>query len=231
MLLLSEQGSWLFIIFNLFLQSLILGGTDTTSVTLARAIALVLANPQVMEKAQEELDIHVGKGRSVDESDIKKLVYLQAIVKETFRHSPSAPIGVPRETMQDCKIDGYHVPVGTQVIVNVWKLQQDPRVWSDPHEFQPDRFLTGHAGVEPRGQHFEYIPFGSGRRSCPGISFALQVIHLVLARVIHGFDLAVPTDAPFKTAQAQAQAWSLGSPKSDPIKVLFNPRLSPELYN
>ncbi|KAJ8618496.1 hypothetical protein MRB53_014682 [Persea americana] len=128
-------------------------------------------------------------------------------------------------------INGYHVPAGTQVMVNIWKLHQDPRVWSDPCQFRPERFLTSHVGVEPRGQHFEYIPFGSGRRSCPGISFALQVIHLVLAHVIHGFDLAVPTDAPFKTAQAQAQAWSLGSPKSDPIKVHFNPRLSPELYN
>lgn len=188
----------------MFLQSLILGGTDTTSVTLARAIALVLASPHVMEKAQEELYIHVGKGRNVDETDIQNLVYLQAIVKETFRHSPSAPIGVPRETMQDCKIHGYHVPAGTQVIVNVWKLQHDPRVWSDPHVFRPDRFLTGHAGVEPRGQHFEYIPFGSGRRACPGVSFALQVLLLALARVIHGFDLVIPSNGPINVTQSMS---------------------------
>ncbi|KAJ8618498.1 hypothetical protein MRB53_014684 [Persea americana] len=212
-------------------MALILGGTDATSVNLARAIALVVTSPHVLKKAQEELDIHVGRDRNVDESDIKNLIYLQAIAKEALRLGPDDSATVAREAMQDCKINGYHVPAGTQVMANIWKLHQDPRVWSDPCQFRPERFLTKHAGVEPRGQHFEYIPFGSGRRSCPGISFALQVIHLVLARVIHGFDLAVPTDAPFKTAQAQAQAWSLGSPKSDPIKVLFNPRLSPELYN
>lgn len=211
------------------MQALILGGTDATSVNLARAIALVVTSPHVLKKAQEELDIHVGKDRNVDESDIKNLIYLQAIAKEALRLGPEDSATVAREAMKDFKINGYHVPAGTRVMVNIWKLHQDPRLWSDPLEFRPERFLTSHEGVEPRGQHFEYIPFGSGRRSCPGISFALQVIHLVLARVIHGFDLAVPTDAPIKTAQAQAQ--SLGSPKSDPIKVLFNPRLSPNLYN
>ncbi|XXG60261.1 hypothetical protein AAC387_Pa04g2215 [Persea americana] len=177
--------------------SLILGGTDTTSVTLARAIALVLANPQVMEKAQEELNIHVGRGRSVDESDIKNLVYLQAIVKETFRHSPSAPIGVPRETMQDCKIDGYHVPVGTQL-------------WS------------------PGASTLSTFPLGpvAGRRACPGVSFALQVLHLALARVIHGFDLVIPSHGPINVTQSM----SLNARNSEPIRVLFNPRLSPELY-
>lgn len=210
------------------LQSLILGGTDATSVNLAKAIALVMANPHVLKKAQEELEIHVGKDRNVDESDITNLVYLQAITKEALRLSPDDSAPGTREAIQDCKIDGYHVAAGTQVMINVWKLQRDPRVWSDPCEFRPERFLTSHAGVEPMGQHFEYIPFGSGRRSCPGISFALQVIHLALARVIHGFNLAVHTDAPINTVQAQA--WSAGSRKSDPIQVLFTPRLSHKLY-
>ncbi|KAJ8615261.1 hypothetical protein MRB53_034633 [Persea americana] len=114
-------------------MALILGGTDATSVNLARAIALVVTSPHVLKKAQEELDIHVGRDRNVDESDIKNLIYLQAIAKEALRLGPDDSATVAREAMQDCKINGYHVPAaGTQVMVNIWKLHQDPRVWSDP---------------------------------------------------------------------------------------------------
>lgn len=211
------------------MQNIIVSGTDPISNDLAEVIACTLASPHAMKKAQEELDVHVGKDRNVDKSDISNLVYLQAIVKETFRLSTSASsTTVVREALQDCQIDGYHVPAGTHVVVNGWQLHYDPRVWSDPCEIRPERFLTGrHAGVEPGAIIFEYFPFGSGRRSCPGISFSLQIIHLALARVIHGFDLAVPSDAPpLKLAHAS----SLGSLNSDPIQVLFTPRLSPDLY-
>ncbi len=98
--------------------------------------------------------------------------------------------------MEDCtNIAGYRVPAGTRLVVNVWKIQRDPRVWTDLSAFQPERFLTGHMStVDVRGQHFELIPFGSGRRSCPGVSFALQVLNLTLARLLHAFDLATPSD-------------------------------------
>ncbi|XXG60275.1 hypothetical protein AAC387_Pa04g2225 [Persea americana] len=203
--------------------SIILGGMEGTSDALARAIALVLANPQVLKKAQEELDIHVGKDRNVDESDVANLVYIQAILKEALRLSPDSSVSLSRVAMQDCQVDGYHVPAGTLVLVNTWKLHRDPRVWSDPNEFRPERFLTSHAGVELRGQNFEYVPFGSGRRACPGLSFALQVIHLALARVFHSFDVAA-------ISPVEPLTMGLGPGNSYPVQVLFSPRLSPERY-
>lgn len=205
------------------MQSIILGGTEGTSGNLARAISFVLTNPQVLKKAQEELDIHVGKDRNVDESDIANLVYLQAILKETLRLTPDSSVTIAREAMHDCQVDGYHVPAGTRVMVNTWKLHRDPRVWSDPNEFRPERFLTSHAGVEAMGQNFEYVPFGSGRRVCPGLSFALQVIHLAIARVIHSFDVAA-------FSQVEPLKMGMGPGSSDSVQVLFSPRLSPELY-
>ncbi|XP_077233172.1 cytochrome P450 CYP82D47-like [Tasmannia lanceolata] len=205
--------------------SLILGGTDTTALTLTWVLSLLLNHPHVLKKAQDELDIHVGKDRQVDESDINNLVYLQAIIKETMRLYPAAPLNVPHSAIEDCQVDGYHVPAGTRIMVNLWKLQRDPRVWSDPLEFRPERFLTTHVDVDIRGQHFECIPFGSGRSSCPGISFALQVMHLALARLLHGFDMSTPSGAPVD----MSEGLGLNITKATPLEVLFMGRLPSKL--
>ncbi|XP_050267309.1 cytochrome P450 82A3-like isoform X1 [Quercus robur] len=170
------------------LQSMIAGGSDISTVTLTWTIALLLNN-HVLKKAQDELDVQVSRVRIVNESDIDKLVYLQAIVKETLRLYPTARLAIPREFTENCIIGGYHVPKGTQLITNVWKIQTDPRIWSDPLEFKPERFLTIHKNVDVRGQNFELLPFGSGRRVCPGISFALQMVHLALASFLHMYDI------------------------------------------
>ncbi|KAH7517911.1 hypothetical protein FEM48_Zijuj09G0114300 [Ziziphus jujuba var. spinosa] len=130
--------------------SLILGGNDTTVVTLTWAISLLLNNPEKLKKAQEELDIHVGKQRRVNQSDIQNLLYVQAIVKETLRLYPALPLSAPREALEDCTIAGFHVPAGTRLFVNLWKLQRDPSIWSNPLEFQPERFLTEHAHFDVR---------------------------------------------------------------------------------
>lgn len=159
-------------------QSLILGGNDTTVVTLTWALSLLLNNHHVLKKAQDELSIHVGNNRQVEESDIKNLIYLQAIVKETLRLYPALPLSAPREAMEDCTIDGFHILAGTRLIVNLWKMHRDPSIWANPSEFIPERFLNENANLEVKGQDFEFLPFGSGRRKCPGISFALQVLHL-----------------------------------------------------
>lgn len=179
-----------------------------------------------MKKAQEEVDLHVGKDRQVVDSDVKKLVYLQAIIKETLRLYPAGPLLGPREAMEDCTVAGYHVPAGSRLVVNVWKIQRDPRVWSDPLEFQPERFLTTHVDVDVRGQNFELIPFGSGRRSCPGSTFAMQVLHLTLARLLHGFELDSPLDRPIDMTESPG----LTIPKATPLDVLLTPRLPAELY-
>ncbi|XVF63954.1 hypothetical protein PTKIN_Ptkin09bG0128200 [Pterospermum kingtungense] len=206
--------------------ALILGGSDTTAGTLTWAISLLLNNRDMLKKAQEELDLHVGRERAVDESDIKHLVYLQAIIKETLRLYPAGPLLGPREAIEDCTVAGYHVPAGTRLVVNVWKIQRDPRVWPNPSAFLPERFLKSHANIDLRGQQFELIPFGSGRRSCPGASFALQLLHLTLARFLHAFELATPSDQPVDMTESPG----LTIPKATPLEVLLNPRLLANVY-
>ncbi|KAG8488442.1 hypothetical protein CXB51_016441 [Gossypium anomalum] len=137
--------------------------------------------PTTLMATQQELDHHVGRDRWVEESDIHNLKYLQAIVKETLRLYPPGPITGIREAMQDCNIVGYDVPKGTRLVVNIWKLQRDPRVWENADEFRPERFMTTHVDLDVRGQNFKYIPFSSARRSCPGITFGLQLVHLTVA--------------------------------------------------
>ncbi|KAM7479235.1 hypothetical protein LguiA_027448 [Lonicera macranthoides] len=207
--------------------SLILGGNDTTVVTLTWALSLLLNNRQVLKKAQDELDVHVGRQRKVDESDVKNLIYLQAIVKETLRLYPALPVSAPREAMEDCTVAGFYVPAGTRLFVNLWKLHRDPCIWSDPLAFQPERFLRKHAQVNIKGQDFELIPFGSGRRSCPGIQFAMRVLHLTLARLLHGFSLGTVSDS----AVDMAESPGLTVPKATPLQVTLIPRLYSSLYN
>lgn len=203
-----------------------MGGHDTTFVTLTWALSLILNNREVLEKAQDELDIQVGKHRQVDETDIKNLVYLQAIVKETMRLYPAAPLSAPRQAMEDCTVAGFHIPAGTRLMVNLWKLHRDPNIWSNPSEFQPERFLKEHANLDARGQDFEYVPFGSGRRMCPGISLALQVLHLTLARLLHGFEMGRVSDALIDMSEGPG----ITIPKETPLEVILCPRLHSSLY-
>ncbi|KAF2324460.1 hypothetical protein GH714_014459 [Hevea brasiliensis] len=144
--------------------AIILAASDTTSVTLTWTLSLLLNNRHVLKKAQQELDTLVGRERQVKESDMKDLVYLQAIIKESFRLYPAAPLSVPHESIEDCSVGGYHIPAGTRLIVNVSKIHRDSRVWFNPSEFIPERFLTTHQDVDVKGQNFELLPFGSGRR-------------------------------------------------------------------
>ncbi|RZC90835.1 hypothetical protein C5167_028667 [Papaver somniferum] len=213
----------------------IAAGADTTSVTLTWVLALLITNPTVLRKAQDELDTKVGKDGNIEEHDINDLVYLQAIVKETLRMYPAGPLDVPHEAIEDCSVGGYEVRAGTRLFVNLWKLHRDPRVWSNPSEFKPERFLpqlNGGSGGEAvnldfRGQNFEYLPFGSGRRMCPGIDFALQTIHMALARLLHAFDF--DNDAAGLVID-MTEGSSLTIPKLTPLEVYLRPRLPVKLY-
>ncbi|XP_015892303.3 xanthotoxin 5-hydroxylase CYP82C4 isoform X1 [Ziziphus jujuba] len=214
---------------NCVMQNLIIASTDSTYLTLVWALSLLLNHIQVLKTVQEELDIHVGKERWVEEADLKNLVYLQAIVKETLRLYPPGPLSVPHESMEDCYVSGYHIPKGTRLLVNIWKLHRDPRVWKsdNPEEFKPERFLSVHADLDVRGQkNFEYIPFGSGRRSCPGISSAMQMVPLILGRLLQGFNIHTPMNEPVDMTEGQG----LTMAKAKPLLVMLNPRLSNVLY-
>lgn len=203
------------------LQVLIVGGTDTTAGTVTWALSHLLNNPDTLKKAQAELETYVGKERLVNEKDIDKLVYLQAIIKETLRLYPPAPLGGPRQITEDCTLGDYHVPGGTRLILNLWKIHQDSRIWLDPTKFQPERFLTTHKHIDPRGNHFELIPFATGRRICPGVSFGLQMLHLTLANFLHAFDFSTPSNV-----QVDLQGTpGLTNTKSTPLEVFVSPRL------
>lgn len=206
--------------------TLIVAAADTTVVTLTWAIALLLNNHDVLKKAQDELDIQVGTERQVNESDLRNLVYLQAIIKETMRLYPAAPLLIPHESIEECTVNGYHVPAGTQLLINAWKIQRDPCVWEEPCQFQPERFLTRHKEIDVRGQNFELIPFGSGRRMCPAVSLGLQVMQLMLASLIHGFDFTTPSDESVDMGEASG----LTIAKATQLEVLLSPRLSPSSY-
>ena len=210
----------------LLLQGLILAATDTTTVTLIWALSLLLNNRETLKRAQQELDIQVVRERQVKESDVKNLEYLQAILKETMRLYPAALLLVPHESLEDCTLAGYNIPSGTRLLVNVPKLHQDPSVWVDPTEFRPERFLTTHKDVDVKGQHFVLIPFGSGRRMCPGISFALQVTQLTLATLLHAFEIATPSDEPVDMTEKVG----LTNLKATPLEVNLTPRLAAQAY-
>ncbi|KAL0415820.1 UNVERIFIED_CONTAM: cytochrome [Sesamum latifolium] len=161
------------------------------------------------------------------ESDLEKLVYIQAIIKETLRLQPPAPLLPPRESVEDCTVAGYHIPAGTRLMVNAWKLHRDPRVWTDPLEFRPERFLAEYKEVDVRGKQFELLPFGGGRRICPGISFSLGLMELALANLLHGFDIEKLSDDQIIDMTSSFGATNM---KATPLEVLLKPRLSPSLY-
>ena len=194
-------------------------------------LALLLNNKHVLKRGQEEIDLHVGKQRRVQASDIKNLNYLEAILKETLRLYPPGPLLVPHEATQDCYISGYYVPKGTRVLANVWKLHRDPTIWSQPEGFVPERFMTTTENDngeinDSEGRHFQYLPFGYGSTACPGSNFGVQVSLLTLARLLQGFELEVENDE--KVDMREGTSFTL--PKATPLEVVLTPRLSPHQY-
>ncbi|KAE8735598.1 Cytochrome P450 [Hibiscus syriacus] len=171
---------------------------------------------------QHEFNIHVGKDRMlVKESDTKNLVYLGSVIKETLRLYPAAPLSLVHEAIEDCTVDGHQVSAGTWLIVNLRKIHRDPLVWDDPFEFRPERFMTSHRDIDVRGHNFELIPSGSGRRMCPGVSFAFRILVLTLANVLHWFEFKTPSGEVVDMREAAG----VTSRKATPLHVLITPRL------
>ncbi|KAL1542028.1 cytochrome P450 71A9-like [Salvia divinorum] len=167
-------------------------GTDTSAATIVWTMTEFIRNPTVKRKAQREVR-EIAKGKPmVDESDLPKLSYLKQVIKESFRLHPPAPLMVPRETTEPCAIDGgrYHIPAKTRVFFNVAAMSTDPAVWENPREFSPERFED--SDVDFRGKHFELLPFGAGRRGCPGINFSIPVVELAVANLLFRFDWKLP---------------------------------------
>ncbi|GMY14148.1 cytochrome P450 93A3-like [Fagus crenata] len=177
-----------------FVLDIFAAGTDTSAITTEWALAELINHPNVIEKARQELDSVVGKKRLVEESDIMNLLYLQAIIKETLRLHLTGPV-IVRELSEHYIIGDYEISPKTRLLVNVWAIGRDPKHWENPLEFRPDRFISkegcGKNQLDVRGQHFHLLPFGSGRRGCPGTSLALQVVQTTLATLIQCFEWKV----------------------------------------
>ena len=155
------------------------------------AMTELVRNPRVMKKAQENIRTILGAKRErITEDDLHKVDYLKLIIKETFRLHPPAPFILPRETTSHIKIKGYDIPPRTQIQINVWTIGRDPKRWTDPEDFIPERFTN--SSVDFRGQHFDLLPFGSGRRMCPAMSMAVATVELGLMNLLYFFDWGLP---------------------------------------
>ena len=171
-------------------QDLFLAGVDTGAITVSWAMTELARNPRIMKKAQVEVRNSIGKKGKVTEGDVDQLHYLKMVVKETLRLHPPVPLLLPRETMSHFEINGYHIYPKTQVQVNVWAIGRDPNLWKNPEEFLPERFMDN--SVDFRGQHFELLPFGAGRRICPGMYMVIATVELALANLLYRFNWNLP---------------------------------------
>ncbi|XVF49753.1 hypothetical protein PTKIN_Ptkin04bG0038900 [Pterospermum kingtungense] len=169
------------------------GGTDTTYTVLEWAMSELLRHPEAMKQMQNEVR-RIGNGKSnITEDDLDKMHYLKAVIKETLRLYPPVPLLVRRLSSQDVQIKGYDIAAGTIVFTNAWAIGRDPATWDAPDEFQPERFLN--TPIDVKGHDFEVIPFGAGRRGCPGYSFAMVMNEVVLANLVYKFDWSLPGGA------------------------------------
>nr|WET52765.1 cytochrome P450 71AT283 [Callicarpa americana] len=172
------------------LTDIFIAGTDTSASSIVWTMTALMKAPNVMEKLHAEIRNLIGKKGKVDEDDLPKLPYLKAVINETFRLYPVAPLLVPRETIERCTLEGYEIQPKTVVYVNTWAVARDPEYWENPGEFLPERFLNN--DIDIKGQDFGVIPFGSGRRMCPGMFMGLANVELTIANLLYSFDWELP---------------------------------------
>ncbi|XP_071712762.1 cytochrome P450 Tp4149-like [Rutidosis leptorrhynchoides] len=174
---------------GLFLD-IFLAGTIQTFSVLEWALSELVQNPKTMKKLQEEVREYAQGKPNVTDEDLAKLEYLNAVFKETMRLHPSPPL-IPRELTQDLNLMGYEIKCGTKVFINTWAIGRDPTLWDEPEVFKPERFLS--SPIDYYGAYFELIPFGTGRRGCPGIHYSKAINEITLANLVYKFDLAPPS--------------------------------------
>ncbi|CAL4916007.1 unnamed protein product [Urochloa decumbens] len=172
------------------LTNTFIGSIDTCSVTIVWAMAELIRKPSVLNKVQDEIRTMIGNKERVQPNDLSKLKYLKTVIMETLRLHPALPLLVPRETMRQINISGYDIPAKTRLFVNMWAIGRDPTIWDNSKEFDPDRFEG--KDVSFNGTHFDFVPFGAGRRMCPGITMGVTTTEFTLANLLHCFDWKLP---------------------------------------
>ncbi|KAI7756195.1 hypothetical protein M8C21_032401, partial [Ambrosia artemisiifolia] len=203
------------------IMDVFLGGMDTASKTLEWIMTELVRHPRVMKKLQHEV-AEICQGKSmITEEDLEKMHYLRAVIQENFRlHMPIALL-VPRMATEDVKVMGYDIQAGTQVIVNAWAIGRDPTLWEEPDEFRPERFLKNPFSY--KGVHFEWLPFGVGRRSCPGVQFGVAIVELALANIVYMFDVGLPNGVKHEDLD-MSETFGLVVHKKSPLLVIATPR-------
>jgi len=172
------------------LLDMIAGSYETSATVVEWTLSELLRHPRVMKNLQDELDNLVGRNRLVEENDLAKLSYLDIVMKETLRLHPPGPL-VPRESTEDAIVQGYFFEKKSRIIINLWAMGRDSTIWSDnAEEFYPERFVN--SNLDFRGYDLQYIPFGFGRRGCPGIHLGLVTVKLIVAQLVHGFSWELP---------------------------------------
>ncbi|KAJ8769676.1 hypothetical protein K2173_005279 [Erythroxylum novogranatense] len=178
---------------------------------------------QAREKSSdnEETSKRIGRkgtlNRMVEESDLEGLNYLDMVIKETFRLHPVAPLLIPHMSTEDITLKGFHIPKNSRVFINTWVIGRDPTVWSDAEKFFPERFVG--SNIDFRGKDIELLPFGSGRRSCPGMLIGMTTVRLLLARLVHSFDWELP-DGMLPSELDMTEVFSLVTPRATPLVAI-----------
>jgi cytochrome P450 len=214
-----------------FVQDILAGGTDTSALSMEWAMAELIRRPDTIAAAHDELDRVVGHGRWVEERDLENLPYIGGVVKETLRMHPVAPLLIPHLVREHTVVAGYDVPAGARVLVNAWAIMRDPTSWPDrPNEFLPERFAAGSgAMVDVRGQHFELLPFGAGRRMCPAYNLAMKVVAGGVANLLHGFKWRLPDGVSPEDVNMDELVGQTTRMKV-PLVAVPEPRLPAHLY-
>nr|VDD37714.1 unnamed protein product [Brassica oleracea] len=200
------------------LLNILAAGIDTASAQTATWVMThLIANPRVMKKVQAEVREVIKNKDDITEENIAKLEYLKMVIKETFRINPLVPLLVPRETLKDIKIAGYNIPKKTWIHVNIWAVHRNPNVWKDPEAFIPERFMDNE--IDYRGLNFELLPFGSGRRMCPGMGMGMSLVHLTLVNLLYRFDWKLPEGMSPKDVDLE-ESYGLVCPKKVPLELI-----------
>ena len=177
----------------------------------------LLLHPDKMTKLKAELKSVLGGKKIVEETDISGLPYLQATIKELLRYHPVAPLLSPHVAERETEVSGYTIPKDTKVFVNIWAISRDPNIWKNPDSFEPERFLDSE--IDFRGQHYELIPFSSGRRNCPGMPLASRMLPYMIATMCQNFDWKLEKGAESKQLQRE-DVFGLALQKKIPLRAI-----------
>ncbi|XP_047335714.1 cytochrome P450 76T24-like [Impatiens glandulifera] len=202
---------------KVLLIELMVAGSDSTSITAEWVMAKLLLNPDIMKKLRQEISEIVGTKGKIEEIDVLNLPYLQAVIKETMRLRFAVPFLMPHKSNEEVEVNGYVIPRNTQIFINAWAIARDPSYWEVPEKFIPERFLN--STVDFKGQHFGFIPFGAGRRICPGMPVAHRMVSLIVASLVYHFDWKLPKGTTIDSLDMD-DLFGITLPKATPLLAI-----------